>query len=96
MPIYHAPIRYPDDAIAHTALGFFLLADAGDPTQKNASGTLEQAADVFRKAIALRTGSEDYVPATRGLAVALRRYSLSAEEAPPLEEVNWNDWESER
>lgn len=39
---------------------------------------------------------EDYVPATRGLAVALRRCSLSAEGTTLSQEVNRSDWESER
>lgn len=69
--------RYPDDVVAHTALGFFLLAQDSDQSEQNVS-KCERAASVFRRARAVSKGGEQFVPAMRGLAVALRRRSLMA------------------
>lgn len=85
--------RYSNDPAAHTALGFFLLArdhnnnnhsssrsrnDDGSDNDLSVLGDLESATAAFRRAIrASRYENSTFVPATRGLAVAVRRRRLT-------------------
>lgn len=82
--------RYPTDPTVHTALGYFLLArdhnsNSGSNRNSNNGGgsdlsgqdDLERATTAFRRATrASRQENAFFVPAARGLAVAVRRRRL--------------------
>ena len=63
-------LRHPKDPSAHTALGYFLLSEHS--VGSDDLETLDRATSAFRRARNASRG-DVFVPATRGLAVALRK-----------------------
>lgn len=75
-----APCRFSNDPAAHAALGFFLLSTTSRHDVGDAGGleNLDRAIAAFRRSMVVsRAGRSIFVPATRGLAVAVRRHRLS-------------------
>lgn len=71
-------LRYPKEPSAHAALGYFLLSEHGSGgSDADLQTTLDRATAAFRLARNASSRDNIFVPATRGLAVALRRRYLS-------------------
>lgn len=79
--------RHPSDPAAHAALGYFLLTSGNSKnnSSRNADGVsdpeglgnLDRAIAAFRTAMDVSQADDvPFVPATRGLAVAIRRRRL--------------------
>lgn len=73
---YTCHLRYPKDPSTHTALGYFLLSGHSGGSDNDLE-TLDRATAAFRRARNASSRGGVFVPATRGIAVALRRRFLS-------------------